>query len=132
VSESAFAGAVVFAKDVARVSRFYAEVAGLEIVHEVADHVVLESGDCELVVVAIPPAVAAGIHIATPPVRRENTAVKLVFRVDDLESARVAARTAGGALNPPEREWEFQGARVCDGHDPEGNVLQLRQEPGTD
>ena len=26
-----------------------------------------------------------------------------------------------------EREWEFDGDRVCDGHDPEGNVLQLRE-----
>jgi len=130
VSLSAFAGAVVYAKDLARVSRFYAQVAGLDIVHEVADHAVLESGDCELVVVAIPAAIAAGIHIATPPVRRENTALKLVFRVDDLAAARALAEAAGGALNPPEREWDFQGARVCDGHDPEGNVFQLRQEPG--
>jgi predicted enzyme related to lactoylglutathione lyase len=128
VPHSAFAGAVVYAKDIVRVSRFYAQVAGLEIVHEVADHVVLESADCELVVVAIPAAIAVNIPIATPPVRRENTAVKLVLRVDDLEAARAAARGAGGELDPPAREWEFQGARVCDGHDPEGNVIQLRQE----
>jgi hypothetical protein len=30
-------------------------------------------------------------------------------------------------LNPIEREWAFQGARICDGVDPEGNVFQVRQ-----
>jgi hypothetical protein len=30
-------------------------------------------------------------------------------------------------MNAVEREWEFEGAKVCDGHDPEGNVFQLRQ-----
>jgi len=121
------AGAVVFAKDVVRVSRFYARVAGLEIVHEVADHVVLESEGYELVVVAIPAEVAARIVIETPPQRRENTALKLVFWVDDLGEARAAAREAGGDLNPPDREWNFQDTVACDGCDPEGNMIQLRQ-----
>jgi len=126
------AGAVVFAKDIARVSRFYEQVIGLERVHEVADHVVLESEGFELVVVAIPAEIAARIEISTPPVRRENTAVKLVFHVADLDAARTAARAAGGELNPAAREWSFQGARVCDGHDPEGNVIQLRQDVEAD
>ena len=121
------AGAIVHAKDIQRLARFYAEVADLEIVHEVADHVVLESETCELVIVAIPAATAARIVIATPPVRRENTAFKLSFAVASLPDARVAAKAAGGELNPPEKEWDFQGLRVCDGCDPEGNMIQLRE-----
>ena len=35
----------------------------------------------------------------------------------------------GGAIDAPQREWHFDGATVCDGYDPEGNILQLR-EPG--
>ena len=121
------AGAIVYAKDIARVSRFYSEVAELEIVHEVADHVVLESDAVELVIVPIPPAIAERIVIATPPQRRENTAVKLVFWVADLAQARARASAAGGELNPADKEWTFQGMRACDGHDPEGNVVQLRE-----
>jgi len=123
------AGAIVYAKDIARLARFYAAVADLEIVHEVADHVVLESETYELVVVAIPAATAARIAIATPPVRRENTAFKLAFAVPSLVEARTAARETGGELNPPEKEWDFQGLRVCDGCDPEGNMIQLREAP---
>ena len=121
------AGAIVYAKDIQRLARFYAAVADLEVVHEVADHVVLESETYELVVVAIPAAIAAGIVITTPPVRRENTALKLSFLVDNLAAARIAASEAGGELNPPAREWAFQGMRVCDGCDPEGNLIQVRE-----
>ncbi len=37
------------------------------------------------------------------------------------------AHLHGGEVFPPEREWNFQGYRVCDGMDPEGNVVQFRQ-----
>lgn len=123
------AGAIVYAKDIARLARFYAAVADLEIVHEVADHVVLESESYELVVVAIPAASAVRIVISTPPARRENTAFKLSFAVDSLAEARAAATAAGGELDPPEKEWDFQGLRVCDGCDPEGNMIQVRESP---
>jgi len=121
------AGAIVHAKDVQRLAQFYAAVADLEIVHEVDDHVVLESETYELVIVAIPAATAARIVITTPPARRENTAFKLSFRVESLAQARETARAAGGELNPPAKEWDFQGMRVCDGCDPEGNMIQLRE-----
>jgi predicted enzyme related to lactoylglutathione lyase len=121
------AGAIVYAKDIQRLARFYAEMADLEIVHEVDDHVVLESETYELVIVAIPAATAARIVITTPPARRENTAFKLSFLVESLAQARETAQAAGGELNPAAKEWDFQGMRVCDGCDPEGNMIQVRE-----
>ena len=121
------AGAVVYAKDLDRLAQFYAEVAGLEIVHRVDDHVVLESEYFELVIVAIPAATAVRIVISTPPERRVATAFKLVFPVPDIAVARTAAAAAGGAVDAIAKEWSFQGLRVCDGMDPEGNVIQLRE-----
>jgi predicted enzyme related to lactoylglutathione lyase len=129
VPASLAAGAIVYAKDVDRLARFYAEVAGLELAHRAPDHAVLESDSFELVVVAIPEPTASRIAIATPPARRENTAIKLVFHVERLDDARAAALAAGGAIDPPGREWSFQGLRACDGIDPEGNVIQLRAQP---
>ena len=123
------AAAIVHAKDIARLAHFYAEVAELEVMHEVADHIVLESENLELVIVAIPEPAASRIVISTPPTRRENTAFKLVFMVASLAEAREIAAAAGGGLNGPDKEWDFQGARVCDGFDPEGNVIQLRAYP---
>jgi predicted enzyme related to lactoylglutathione lyase len=123
------AGAIVYAKDIHRLARFYAAVADLEVMHEVDDHIVLESETHELVVVAIPAATAARIVVTSPPQRRENTAFKLSFAVASLAEARKAAQEAGGELNPPGKEWSFQGLRVCDGCDPEGNMIQLRELP---
>ena len=123
------AGAVIYAKDIARVSAFYAAVAGLEVTHTERAHIILESPAFQLVVLAVPPDVAATIALTTPPARRENAAIKPVFFVTDIADARDAAARLGGELNPPERQWKFQGATVCDGHDPEGNVFQLRERP---
>ena len=96
-------------------------------VHAEADHFVLESRALQLVVVAIPERIAASIELAVPPIRRFDTPIKLVFTVADLGAARAAAKSLGGELNPPDNEWQFQGFRVCDGHDPEGNVVQFRE-----
>ena len=121
------AAAVLYAKDISKVGDFYAKVACLQVTHEEQDHVVLESGAFQLVVVAVPPELGATIHVTKPPHRRESTAIKLVFPVDSLRAARHAAQSHGGQLNSPGREWLFQGSRVCDGHDPEGNVVQFRE-----
>jgi predicted enzyme related to lactoylglutathione lyase len=121
------AGAVLYAKDVSGLSGFYSEVVGLRVTRADPDYVVLESEAYQLVVHAVPGDIAASIEIATPPIRREDAAVKLVFTVPSLGKARASAARHGGALDPAAREWQFQGQRVCDGHDPEGNVIQLRE-----
>lgn len=121
------AGAVLYAKDLPRVSAFYVQVLGLKLSHEAEDFVVLKAGSYRLTVVEIPERIARDIHIATPPARREDTPIKLVFHVESLQAARAKVAALGGGLNPLEREWEDDGELVCDGHDPEGNVFQLRQ-----
>ena len=126
-SELAF-GAVVFAKDVPTLSRFYEAVLGLERLHSADDHCVLRAASgMELVVHGIPRAIADTYSISTPPERREDCALKLFFPVPSLALARARARALGGDLQGPEQEWEMRGFRACDGHDPEGNVLQLRE-----
>lgn len=121
------AGAVLYAKDIDKVRTFYSIVAGLAVTSSEHDHVVLESPSFQLVLVAIPEKIALEIEISSPPVRRENTAIKLVFFVSSISAARAAAIDFEGQLNPSEREWIFQGNTVCDGFDPEGNVVQFRE-----
>jgi hypothetical protein len=87
---------------------------------------VLEAAAFQLVIIEIPRALAASVAIDDPPRRRTETPIKLVFPVRRIGETRDAALRCGGELNPPEREWDFNGCRVCDGHDPEGNVVQVR------
>ncbi|MFH0132950.1 VOC family protein [Variovorax sp. VaC1] len=121
------AAAVIYAKDVARMGAFYAKVAQLTLAPPAPDHASLESPALQLFIVAMNPGVAAKVQIAQPPVPRENTALKFIFPVDSLARARSLAAEGGGALKSATAEWEFNGHRHCDGHDPEGNVFQLRE-----
>lgn len=120
-------GVTIYAKDLALVSTFYEKVAGLAVTQSEPGFVVLESSGFQLVVVQIPPHIAANIHIEPVPVRREDTALKVVLAVESIATARAVAAAMGGTVDGPDREWLFQGARVCDGHDPEGNVIQVRR-----
>jgi catechol-2,3-dioxygenase len=121
------AGAVLFAKDVARLAAFYAQVLAVVPKHAEAEKVVIEAEDFLLVIHAIPPAVAARVEIASPPALRENMPVKLFLPVRSLAQARLSAQSQGGGMKPAEAEWSAADFRACDGFDPEGNVVQFRE-----
>ncbi len=120
-------GAVVFAKDLAKVAKFYETVACLSVTHAERGHVVLESADMQLVVHGIPKWIADRIEISDPPEVREETPIKLFFPVPSLAEARAMAPSLGGSVSPKAKEWEARGFRACDGFDPEGNVVQFRE-----
>lgn len=124
---SGLSGAVLYAKDLARLASFYESVAGLTVQTMKVDFVVLGPSGGQLVIVQAPERIARSIVIATPPARRESTPMKPVFAVASIARARAAAEKHGGIVDSVEREWTFDGDTVCDGHDPEGNVFQLRQ-----
>lgn len=123
--------AVVFAKDVGRLAGFYREVAGMTEAHRDKDHVVLDDAGFQLVIHGIPKKIAAQIQITTPPSVREDTALKLCLPVQAIEHARAKAAELGGQVGPKSKEWEARGFRACDGHDPEGNVFQVRESADT-
>lgn len=118
-------GALIYAKDLRRLSAFYQEVLGMTVRHADADYHVLASPDTQLIVHAIPPAIAATFEITTPPALREEAAIKPFFTVPSLAAARAHARALGGDVF--EEAWEGPGFRVCNAHDPEGNIVQLRE-----
>jgi catechol 2,3-dioxygenase-like lactoylglutathione lyase family enzyme len=127
MSSHAKPGVVLFAKDLPAVARFYEGLVSMLVVAAEHDHVILESGGFQLVVHAIPAEIAESIEITSPPVRRGEAPAKLILPVASLASARAAASMLGGELDPAEAEWELGGDRVCDGIDPEGNVVQFRE-----
>lgn len=118
-------GAVVYVLDLPRLAAFYAAVLGLAQRHADDTHAVLQSPDFQLVLHAIPPAIARDIRIAVPPVAREDTPIKLFFTVDALARAQAQVRRLGGVADAP--AWDGPGFHAADVLDPEGNVLQLRE-----
>jgi predicted enzyme related to lactoylglutathione lyase len=118
--------AVLFVKDVARVARFYETIASMCVVHADQEHTVLGLDNFELVLHGVPKSVGDTIEITEPPRIRTNLPIKLCFPVARISDARRSALALGGMLNPSAQEWVDRGFRICDGYDPEGNVIQFR------
>lgn len=119
-------GAVLFAKDLDRVATFYTVVLGLTEANRADDHILLESPVFQLVVHRLSGAAAAS-DLTTPPARRASAAFKPVFFVPSISRIREVTEAYGGAMEPADQEWSFNGGTVCDGLDPEGNVIQFRE-----
>jgi predicted enzyme related to lactoylglutathione lyase len=119
-------GAAIYVADLERVTRFYTQVFGLEVEDRQSGFAVLNTSGWRLYLVAMPPEVVAEFGPSDPPERREDTALKLIFGVSDLAGTRERVAANGGTLNAPDGEWVMGADRVCDGHDCEGNVFQVR------
>jgi extradiol dioxygenase family protein len=109
------------------VATFYSNVLGLSEANRDDDHILLESPGFQLVVHRIPGHASTTSEAAEPPVRRAMAAFKPVFFVHNLATVRTIAHAHGGAMEPREKEWSFNGILVCDALDPEGNVIQFRE-----
>jgi predicted enzyme related to lactoylglutathione lyase len=118
---------VVYAKDMKAVSEFYTAILDLSEAEAAADFKLLIGPGVELSVVRIPEAIASSIVVSSPPAVREETPLKFSFLVVNLSQAIVRASSAGGSFKPLESAWSWRGMRHLDGHDPEGNVVQLRE-----
>ena len=119
------AGALIYAKDLNRLSQFYQALLSMRLLIADSEHHVIESADFQLVIHAIPAHVAATFEIATPPAPREEQAIKLFFTVMSLSDAATIAASLGGALIG--QEYAGPGFNLRNGYDPEGNIFQVRE-----
>jgi catechol 2,3-dioxygenase-like lactoylglutathione lyase family enzyme len=116
--------AMIFVKDVERMTAFYRDGLGLQhLPAESSDGwVKFDAGGAELALHEIPAAIARNITISDPPEAREDGALKLVFETEDVDAARAHLAAQGAVMMEP------ANARRCDGLDPEGNVFTIRQK----
>ena len=118
---------VLFVANVAAVAEFYRKLADMAVVHAATDHVVLEIAGLQLVVHALHGASPADENNSETVSVREDAYFKLCLPVTRIATARTQALAMGGAIGPVANEWQARGFRACDGHDPEGNVIQVRE-----
>ena len=116
----ALQGAMLFVKDLERMTAFYTDVLGMHVIPatRLPDWVEFESRGSRFSLHAIPAEVASTITIDSPPPPRERSATKLTFEVADVDGTLARIRAMGLPLLP--RPW---GA--IDATDPEGNVFGL-------
>ena len=121
-----FSGAMIFVKDLPRMTAFYRDILGLQPVEEtrLPDWVEFH-GEAQFALHAIPAAIAAGITIESPPRPREQGATKLTFTVTDVDATLAAIEGMG--LRLLKRPWG--GVEAVD---PEGNVFALQRASPAD
>jgi predicted enzyme related to lactoylglutathione lyase len=118
---------VVFVAAVREMSAFYRELASMSVLHEDDGHAVLEADGFQLVVHGLSGEPRVGPDDAGHLPIRQDSYVKVCLPVENIAAARARAAAHGGAIKAPHHEWEARGFRACDGYDPEGNVIQVRE-----
>lgn len=120
-------GAVIYAKHLDRLVRFYSSF-GLDVDEaKPGDYAVLKGEHVELSIVQVPEHIASQIELADPPEIRSRTPIKLAFAVASIDDALRAATALGGRTDDGSQRWKFRGFAIQDAIDPEGNVYQLRE-----
>lgn len=123
------AGAVIYTTDVDRLAKFYTTALGFLVRERKSDYVALVSDGCELVLLRTEETADKSPATTDGPLpRRSHVAIKPVFFVPNLAAARAAADAVDGRINAAEHEWRFGAYKVCDGLDPDGNIIQLRAQ----
>jgi len=119
------AGALIYAKDLNRLSEFYQQLLGMQLHHSDEDHHVIGSADMQLIIHAIPEHISSSIVISSPPIPRSEQAIKLFFTVPSVATAGSVAMSLGGMLFG--QEYAGPGFHVQNGYDPEGNIFHVRE-----
>jgi hypothetical protein len=118
---------VLFVTNVERVASFYKGVASMQFVAGDSEHAVLEIEGFQLVVHRLK-GEPEPVQDSLSKVRvREDSYSKLCVPVQSINTARSKAASLGGFIKPAQDEWQARGFRACDGNDPEGNVIQVRE-----
>ena len=114
---------MIFTGGKERLATFYQAVTGLPVRASDSTITVLASDHFELVIHALTGEPQGRISAV-----REDAYVKPFFPVVSLAQAREKAEAFGGRLRPVDEEWEARGFRACEAVDPDGNVIQFREE----
>lgn len=117
-------GVVIFTGDHKRLAKFYEAMTGLAVRFTDDTLTVLGSDTFELVIHAL----SGEPVVNEPPLARVNSYIKPFFPVSSLSEARERAAALGGQLRPENEEWSARGFRACEAIDPDGNVIQFREE----
>ena len=116
--------AMLYVKDLERMKRFYGEMIGTSPSNQGRTDAwaTFKTGATYFSLHLIPTELAMGIEIKSPPIPREESPVKLIFEVKDVEAERSRLESLG--IQTLRRPWQKPG-EACDAVDPEGNVFQI-------
>src|SRR4030095_1284199 len=116
-------GVVIFTGDHKRLAKFYERTRGRTFSFTDDEITVLGSDTFELVIHSL----RSEPRVSEPPRVREDGYIKPFFPLTSLSETRLKAAALGGQLRPQSAEWSARGFRACEAVDPDGNVIQFRE-----
>ncbi len=113
------AGVILWTEDVERLAAFYRDVLGLTVHSQRPHFVVFSLGSLRL---------SVGKHDGVAGRTKDPYRIMVNLGVQNIQTAYARMKAQGVAfLRPPEQEhW---GGWVATFHDPDGNIIQLLQQP---
>lgn len=122
--------AILYVKDLERMKRFYSEMLRANPTNSdwTDAWATFDTDGSRFSLHAIPAEIAERIEIESPPIPREQHAVKLSFEVQDVESELARLESLG--VQVLRRPWQRPG-QACDAVDPEGNIFQICSSGGS-
>jgi predicted enzyme related to lactoylglutathione lyase len=118
---------VIFAVDVNKVAAFYQAVIGVSPCPNPGDNkndLRLCKENEEILIHSIPAHIAKTITVQSPPIPREDSAMKPIFDVESLTES--LAQVSNNGVVVTATTFALDGLTRHDVLDPEGNVIQLR------
>ena len=113
---------VFYSNDIEALASFYKNVFQFSIADSDESYIRLLKEQLEIVILQAPDQ-----YKTTTVEARESTAIKPVFFTEsEIDEIRNAVVENGGFFKSTHSEWQFNGHTVCDGHDIEGNIFQVR------
>jgi len=122
------AGAILYTKDLLRVSDFYRQLLDMKLQKADAEHHVIESNDMQMIIHAIPAHIAESFSISSPPELRMEQAIKIFYTVPSMSAAEKKADSLGGSVFGD--KYTGPGFTIRNAYDPEGNIFQIRENIG--
>lgn len=117
---------VLWVENLEAAADFYAALLGGEKLRSSDEFVNVSSRLNSVLLHKVPEHYAVGVTV--PPMIREDSVMKPVFEVENIQVARQAVANTSGQIKSSDTEQNYDGVVYCDGFDPEGNVIQLSQQ----
>lgn len=113
---------VLFVEGLTQTANFYAALLGGELLDQSPTFVRVASDSSEVLIHQIPGATPEASYQT-----REGAAMKPVYFVASINSARTAVANLGGRVYDASTVATYGNVNYCNAVDPEGNVIQLAE-----
>jgi predicted enzyme related to lactoylglutathione lyase len=117
-------GITIYALNKQILTDFYQQAFDFDLLDHDSTYSRLLKDSTELIILQSPEEFQAATSETLKP--RETTPIKPTFFIDqNISDFRDKVSQLNGSVYK-EKPWQFHGYKVCDGHDPEGNIFQVR------